>query len=90
MYEKVIYEDAEKGHQIRLTISLFREVYYIHLRKYYQDYEDVWLPTKDGISMPANIVNTYNLLDGMLEICSKSEGSDSLYKHVQEKLCKND
>lgn len=86
MYEKLIYENLEKGFQYRLTVSEFREIEYLHIRKYFLSYEGDWVPTKEGASIPASIQNVYQLLDGLLEICSKAEGVDSIVQHLSEKI----
>ena len=39
IYEKIISENEEATEQIRLTINTFREVEYLHLRKYYLDFD---------------------------------------------------
>ncbi len=86
LYEKLIYENLEKGQQYRLTVSEFRDVQYLHVRKYFLDYEGEWVPTKEGAAIPATIQNTYALLDGLIEICSKEESIDSLIKHFEQKI----
>lgn len=86
MYEKVIFENLEKGFQYRLTINEFREVEYLHVRKYFLSYEGDWVPTKEGASIPASIHNTYALLDGLLEICSKAESSDAVATYLSKKI----
>jgi hypothetical protein len=86
VYEKLIYENMEKGYQYRLTVSEFREVEYLHIRKYFLSYEGEWVATKEGAAIPATIHNTYSLLDGLLELCSKAEGADSIIQHLEDKI----
>ncbi len=86
LYEKIISENAEKGTQLRLVLSEFRDVQYLHLRKYYMSYDDGYVPTKEGASMPANIANIYALLDGLIELCSYEESIDSITEHFQSKI----
>ncbi len=86
IYEKVIYEDATKGIQLRLVVSTFKDVDYLHLRKYYMSYDEGFVPTKEGASMPLNINGVFALLDGMIEICSIAESEDSILEHFQAKL----
>jgi hypothetical protein len=52
VYERVIHYDSEKGHQVRLTISTFRGVEYLGLRKYYLDFEEEWKPSKEERKLP--------------------------------------
>lgn len=86
LYEKVISENLEKGTQLRLVVNDFRDVQYLHLRKYYLSYDEGFVPTKEGASMPATISSIYALLDGLVEICSFEESIDSITKHFQDKI----
>lgn len=85
-YEKLIYENLEKGYQYRLTVGTFRDTEYLHVRKYFLSYEGDWVPTKEGASIPASIQNVYSLLDGLLEVCSKAEGVDGIVTHLSNKI----
>jgi len=85
-YEKTIFENLEKGFQYRLTLSEFRDVEYLHLRKYFLTYEGDYMPTKEGASIPATIQNIYSLLDGLIEICSRAESVDAIVEHFGNKI----
>ena len=67
IYERVINETDTQ--QIRLVINTFRGVEYLTLRKYYLDFDEEWLPSKDGISIPLDLSNTQELFTGLVEIC---------------------
>lgn len=86
IYEKIIAENEEKGTQLRLVLNEFRDVQYLHLRKYYLSYDQGYVPTKEGASMPATIAGIYALLDGLVEICSREESIDSITEHFREKI----
>lgn len=86
LYEKIISENMEKGQQLRLVLNTFRDVEYIHLRKYFLSFDEGFLPSKEGASMPATISNIYALLDALIEICAMAESSDAITKHFKEKL----
>ena len=40
IYEKVIHYDEAKEVQVRLTINSFRGIEYLHVRKYYMDFDE--------------------------------------------------
>lgn len=86
IYQKTIYENMEKGYQYRLTVSEFRELEYLHVRKYFLTYEGDWQASKEGASIPATIQNTFALLDGLLEVCSKAEGNEAIIEHLESKI----
>ena len=85
-YEKLIYENSDKGYQYRLTYSVFREIEYVHVRKYFLSYEGDFIPSKEGARIPATKQNKYNLLEGLLDVCSKLEGWDAIKNKLKTKI----
>lgn len=86
VYEKVIHYDEQKEVQIRLTISLFRGVEYLHLRKYYLDFDEEWKPTPEGVAMPLDFDNSRNLFSGLVEILSLAESKEIIEEHFEDLL----
>lgn len=86
LYEKLIFENEDKGFQYRLVVSEFRGEQYLHLRKYFQSYEGDWIATKEGASFIASMDNIYSLLDGLIELTSKAESTESVLKHFEDKI----
>ena len=87
-YSRVIHYDKVKEVQVRLTINTFRGVEYIHLRKYYMDFDEEWKPTRDGIAMPLDFDNSRGLFEALVEILSISEVKGVLETHFKEVLDK--
>ena len=88
VFEKVIHYDEVKETQVRLTISTFRGIEYLGLRKYYLDFEEEWKPSKEGISMPLDFDNSRNLFEGLVEILSLAEAKGILESHFKDILDK--
>lgn len=86
LYEKILSENEEKGTQLRLVLSEFKDVEYLHIRKYYLSYEGDYVPSKEGASMPATLDSIYSLLDGLIEVCSKGETIESITEHFAAKI----
>ena len=84
IYERVVHYDPVKESQIRLTLNEFRGVEYMHLRKYYQDFDEQWKPTKDGIAMAIDLSNIKELFTGLVEVLSLAEGRDIILEHFSE------
>lgn len=84
IYEKVIQETETE--QVRLVINTFRDVEYLSLRKYYLDFSEEWLPSKEGISMPIDFDNSRNLFQGLVEILSLAESKNILEEEFKELL----
>lgn len=82
-YDKLIYENLDKFYQLHLTVSEFREKYYVNIRKYFQSYEGDFVPSREGISMEASINNIQSLIEGLLEIASNEEGRYLITKIYQ-------
>lgn len=72
-FTRVIHYDEVKEIQVRLTVSTFRGVEYLSLRKYYLDFTEEWKPTPEGVSMPLDLHNSRELFTGLVEILSLAE-----------------
>ena len=81
IYERVIHYDEEKHIQVRLAIKEFRGIEYLHLRKYYQDFDEEWKPSTEGISMPLDFSNSRELFAGLVEIISLAESKEIIEEH---------
>ena len=86
VYEKVVHYDEDKETQIRLTVSTFRGIEYIHLRKYYLSFEEEWCPTPDGIAFPLDFNNSRELFTGLLEFLSLAESKELIEEHFSDIL----
>ena len=86
MYEKVISENEEGTEQVKLTINTFYDVEYLHLRKYYLDFDGDFKPSKDGVAMKLDFNNSKNLFEGLVEILSLAESKSILETHCKDIL----
>ena len=86
LYDKLIYQNDIKSYQLRLVVNTFRDIYYVHIRKYFLSYESEWVASKEGVSMEASIHNILSLLDGLMDIASKEEASAMINKHFKDRL----
>ncbi len=83
-YSRVIHYDEVKEIQVRLTINTFRGVEYIHLRKYYMDFNEEWKPTPEGVAMPLDLSNSKELFIGLTEILSLAESKELIKEHFSD------
>ena len=84
VYEKVIHYDEAKETQIRLTVSTFRGIEYLHLRKYYLAFDEAWCPSPEGIAMELDFDNSRELFSGLVEILSLAESKEILEEHFKD------
>ena len=83
-YSRIIHYDPVKETQVRLTINTFREIEYLHLRKYYLDFDEEWKPTQEGIAMPIDFENSRKLFSGLVEILSLAESKAIIEEHFSD------
>src|SRR5210317_811689 len=83
-YEKIIQQTEDE--QIRLVVNVFRGTEYLSLRKYYLDFNEEWLPSRNGITMPIDFDNTRNLFEGLVDILSLAESKTILEQEFKEIL----
>lgn len=69
----IINEDLEKGQQIRVTISNFRGTDYLGIRKYYLSFDEGFVPSKEGVSLPYELISSLELLKALLSIIPLNE-----------------
>ena len=86
VYERIIYENPDKETQYRVVVSTFREIEYIHIRKYYLDFEGEYMPTKEGVCFPFELTNVSNLFAALVEILSLAESKSEILEHVEEQI----
>ena len=86
VYEKIILEQENKEIQWKLVVSSFRGVEYLHLRKYYLDFEGEYQATKEGACIPFEIHSLSNLFEALVEIISLAESKGAIEKHFKELL----
>lgn len=86
VYEKIVSENDEGTEQVRLTVNEFRGTEYLHLRKYYLDFEGDFKPSKDGVALRLNFNNSKLLFEGLVEILSLAEAKNILESHFKDIL----
>ena len=88
VYEKIVSENDEGMEQVRLTVNEFRGTEYLHLRKYYLDFEGDFKPSKDGVALRLDFENSKSLFEGLVEILSLAEAKGILESHFKDILDK--
>ena len=86
VYERVIHYNEKKETQVRLTVSVFRGIEYLHLRNYYLAFDEEWCPSPEGIAMELDFDNSRELFAGLVEILSLAESKEILEEHFKDFL----
>lgn len=84
IYERTILENEAGTVQIRLTISEFREVEYLHLRRYYLDFDGDWHPSGEGLAMILDFDIVRELFIGLSEIMSLAESREIIEEYFSD------
>lgn len=84
IYERIIFE--KDTFQWRMTINEFNGIEYFHLRKYIIDFDETWVPIKEGVAFPLEIENVRELFIGLLEVLSLGESRQAIVDHFSELL----
>lgn len=84
IYSRIIH--STEDFQVRLTINRFRGTEYLHLRKYYLDFTEEWMPSKDGVAMPLDLSNSKELFIALVEILSLAESKTVIEDNFKELL----
>lgn len=87
MYERIIYED--ETYQWRVTVNEFRDIEYFHLRKYILDFDETWVPIKEGVSFPLDLNNVKELFIALLEILSMAESKSAIQEYFGDLINKS-
>ena len=86
LYEKLISENQEKFFQVKLVLSSFRGTAYLSVRKYFLSFEGEYVASKEGISIPFEMASSFNLLDGMVDLCSQAENVEAVQLFIKNNL----
>jgi hypothetical protein len=62
-----------KGNQLRFTVTEFRDVLYLGIRQYYEDFDGEWQPTPNGVTLPYTIDVTARLYHSLKSLLSTAE-----------------
>ena len=82
IYSKVIYQSEFK--QIRMTISEFKDVEYIHFREYFQDFDEDQKTTNKGIYIHLDIESSKEVFRGISEVLSLAENKEVIEEYFSE------
>lgn len=82
----IIWEDTDNCTQYRLTVSFFNGREYLHIRKYYLDFSDEFLPTKEGISFPLTVELAINLFKATSALLSSAETKEIIEEYFKETI----
>lgn len=83
LYEKLIDQNDVQNYQVKVVISEFRGTTYLGIRKYFLSFDDGYVPSKEGISIPLEITSSFSLLEALLDICSEMEGIEAVKNKLE-------
>lgn len=79
------FVNEDKGEQYRLSITTFRDKYYLSIRKWFLGFEEEWVPTKEGVSIPYNLDTVSCLFSALCSLMAEAEVLEDIGKHLIDK-----
>jgi|TARA_B100001939_G_scaffold124348_1_gene107834 hypothetical protein len=86
MYEREIHYNEDKEQKIYLMVNTFKGKEYLHIRKYYQDFDEQWKPSKEGVAMELDLDNSRELFTALVEILSLAESKKVIEENFKDLL----
>lgn len=82
--DEIVCEIPEKYIQWRLTVNIFREKEYLHLRKYFLDFEGEYVPSREGACIEVNIQRLANIVSALFKVLSEAEAVKEVVEYLDE------
>jgi hypothetical protein len=81
---EIVSESDDGLEQIRLTVNEFRGIQYLHVRKYYLDFDETYQPTDKGVAMPITMQNIANMFNALVKLLARSDVLHIILEHSDE------
>ncbi len=82
--DELICEIPEKYIQWRLTVNIFRDIEYLHFRKYFMDMEGEFVPSKEGACVPVDVQRLANIMSALCKLLSDAEILETVLEHLDD------
>jgi hypothetical protein len=82
LVEEILLE--RDGVQYRMCVTEFRGSNYLSIREWYLDFEEIWMPSKNGFTMPYNIASVAVMFSTLTAMLSKAENLEIVLRYCDE------
>jgi len=82
--ESVIILEKD-GTQYRLCVTEFRGSNYLSIREWYMSFEEEWMPSTNGTTLPYTLHTTGALFSALAGLLSKAEVLNQVMESLDEK-----
>lgn len=72
------------GVQYRFSVTEFRDVQYLSIREWYLDFDEEWMPSRNGFTMPYTIDSTAKMFSGLVSLLSEAEMLTTLLEYIDD------
>lgn len=83
---KIIYEKEIEGKQLRIEISSFRDKEYLHFRWWYESYDEGFLPSSEGVSVPLDLESVKLIVTELINILTIKDLEEILGKRKDQRI----
>lgn len=83
---KVIFQKQIEGKQLRIEVSEFKEKFYVHFRWWYESYDEGFLPSNEGVSMPVDLEGIKVIVEELTNLLSIKDLEEILVKRKNQRV----
>lgn len=83
---KVIFQKEIEGKQLRVEISEFRDKEYLHFRWWYESYDEGFMPSNEGISMPVDLEGIKIIVEQFANLLPIKDLEEILVKRKDQRV----
>lgn len=82
----VIFQKEIEGKQLRIEISEFKGKEYLHFRWWYESYDEGFLPSNEGISMPVDLEGIKTIVEEFTNLLPIKDLEEILGKRKNQRV----
>ena len=86
VYERTIWQDEPGFNQVKVVVNNFRGKEYLHIRKYYLDFDGEFQASNQGLAIPLEVESTIELFKAVAEILSLAECKEVIEEYFGDTI----
>lgn len=83
---RIIFEKVVDGKQLRVEVSTFKDKEYLHFRWWYESYDEGFLPSNEGVSMPVDLESAKIIMSELASLLTIKDLEEILVKRKNQRI----
>lgn len=71
--DKILFQKEDGSFQWRVGLSEYKNIDYLYFRKWYESYDEGFLPSDEGFNIPLDTEEVKTLIEVLSQFLSKTE-----------------